>query len=165
MAVPSAFNSFTSTSFSFFADINDLQFSIVLRSSLKNSKKFWFILCKHICSNSSQFCILSNLVWGSGTNWFTIDIDIRFLPDIEPDDFTILGVDGSSHLLQASLDASNSRLTTAVDFITRNTSEVGTSSNWVGQLLDLLKMVSHGCSLPYLWLIPHDEWESRPRSK
>merc|ERR1712107_9707 len=135
--------------------MNDLQFSIVLRSSLQNPLELWLILGKHFCCDSSKLSIFSNLVRRSGTHWLSIDIHIGLLSHIEPDDLPILGVDAASHLLQTSLDTSQGGLTTAVDLVSWHSSEVGTAWHRVRQLLDLLKVVSHGSCLPYFWRLSH----------
>merc|ERR1719266_1583388 len=89
----------------FLANVNNFQFSIVLRSSLKNPLEFWLILCQHVSSDRPQLSVLSNLVWWPGTHGLPIDIHIRLLPHVEPEDLPVLGVDGPGDLLQAGLDA------------------------------------------------------------
>merc|ERR1719282_1154853 len=90
----------------------------------------------------SQLSVLSNLVGRSGTHRFSIDIHIRLLPHVEPDDGAILGVVGG-HLLQTLLEASQGWLTTTVDLESRNSSEVRNSRKRIWQLLDFIKMIQH----------------------
>merc|ERR1712032_1715371 len=60
------------------------------------------ILSKLLSSDSTKLSILSNLVGRPCTDRLTIDIDIGLLPHIEPDNLSILGVDGPSDLLQTA---------------------------------------------------------------
>ena len=40
--------------------------------------------------------------------------------------------------------------------VSRDPPKVGHPGDRLGELLDLVKVVSHGGCLPYLWLISHD---------
>merc|ERR1712055_353637 len=71
------------------------------------------------------------------------------LAHVDPNDGSILGV-LFTHLLDALFEALLGRLSTAVDFVARDPSEVGNAIDLVLQLLDLFEMVQHGSCLPYL---------------
>ena len=73
----------------------------------------------------------------------TIDVDSRFLSQVEPDDGSILGIDGAANLLQGLLEALDGGLAAAVDLEAGHAAEVGTSGDRVRQLLNLVEMVGH----------------------
>ena len=54
----------------------------------------------------------------------------------------LLGV-GGGHLLKGLLESLVSGLAAAVDLVSGHLSEVGASGDRVGELLDLLKVISH----------------------
>ena len=109
-------------------DINNLQFSSIQSlPSLTLSKEGSLLSLDNVSGDVSQLSVLSNLVWRPGTDWLTIDIDIRLLSHVKPDDGSILGVVGSSHLLKSLLKSLLGGLTTAVDLETWDSSEVWTS--------------------------------------
>ena len=56
-------------------------------------------------------------------------------------------IEVNTYLLECLFETILGGLTTAEDFVARNPPEVGDSFNFVGQLLDLLKVVQHGRSL------------------
>merc|ERR1712142_1225754 len=131
--------------------INILKLSIsILDTTVDNPEELFFILVKIFSSDIAKLSILSNLVGRSCTHWASIDINNGFLAHIQPDDLSVLGVDGSTDLFQGSLESGNCWLTTAIDLVTRHSSKVWNSINFIWKFLDLLKVVGHGHSLPYL---------------
>merc|ERR1719209_977832 len=114
-----------------------------------------FVSIESRSGDSSKLGILADLVWRPGADGSSIDVHIWLLPHVQPDDLPILGVDGAAHLLEAVLEALCSGLATAVDLVAWDPTEVRTANNGVGQLLDLLEVVRHGRSLPYLRIVGH----------
>ena len=93
----------------------------------------------------SLFRILfSDLVWRSGAEWFIIDIDHGLLPHVDPDNLARLGINLATGLVESIFKSRDSWLSAAVDLVPGNTAEVGDSGHWLGQLLDLLKMIRLG---------------------
>ena len=96
--------------------------------------------------------ILSDLVRRSGTHGVTVHIDGGLLPQVEPDDGAVLGVDTASHFLQHLLEPIKSWLATAVDLESWNSAEVRNPWDWIRKLLDLVKVVGHTDRLLH---VPH----------
>ena len=67
------------------------------------------------CSDVAQLGIFSYFIRRPSTDGISVNINIRLLSDIEPDDLPCLGVDGPCDLLQAGLHPGSSGLATAVD--------------------------------------------------
>merc|ERR1719221_1734263 len=80
--------------------------------------------------DGTKLSILSDLVGRPGTHGVAVHIDGRLLPQVEPDDGAVLGVDTASHFLQHLLESLKSWLTTAVDLEARNSAEV--RNTWDG---------------------------------
>merc|ERR1712045_84764 len=126
-------------------DINKLELAvIVLHLSFANTNKLSLILLELLPLNIAKLSVLSDLVGRPGAERLPIDIDGRLLPQVEPDNLAVLGVDGAAHLLQSLLEAISSGLAAQVDLVAGDPPEVGASGDWVGQLLDLLEVVGHG---------------------
>ena len=106
-------------------------------------------------SKTNALITLHSLVGVSGGERLAIDIDHGLLSQVEPDDLAVLGVDGSTHLLQALLKALSCGLATQVDLVSGDPPEVGTAGNGLWQLLNLFEVVGHGHSLPYLGIVTH----------
>ena len=83
------------------------------------------------------------LVGRSGTDGLSIDINIRLLSQIEPDDGSVLGVDIATDFLQSSLKTSQGGLAAAVDLEAGHPPEVGAARDGVGELLNLVEMIQH----------------------
>merc|ERR1719195_907643 len=141
-------------------NINKLELAIiVLHLSFAYTNKLSFILLQLLPLNIAKLGVLSDLVGRPGAERLPIDIDRRLLPQVEPDDLAILGVDGAAHLLKSLLETISSGLATQVNLVPGDPSEVGASRDGVGQLLDLLEVVGHGHSLPYLRIVRHPQAE------
>ena len=97
--------------------------------------------------------ILSDLVGRSGTHGVAVHIDSRLLPQVEPDDGAVLGVDAATHFLQSSLEARHSGLATAVHLEPWHPPEVRTPGDGIGELLDFVKMIQHADRSLH---VPHD---------
>merc|ERR1719318_374927 len=139
-------------------DVNKLKFaSILLCASFNDLNEFFFISLSRVTSDISQLSILSNLVWWASTDGFTVDIDIWFLAEVEPDDLSILRIGCAGDLGQSCLKPSNGGLAAAVDLVSWNSAEVGASGNWIRELLDLLEVIGHGGGLPNFWIFSHAE--------
>merc|ERR1719481_290104 len=84
-------------------DVNILEFAtILLHSSLSYSDKLHLICLDTVSGDITQLCILTNLVWRSSTDGFTIDINHGFLSQVQPNDLALLGVNLASDLLYTS---------------------------------------------------------------
>ena len=90
----------------------------------------------------------------------TIDIHSWLLSQVEPDDGSILGVDGATHLLKTLLETLQSGLSTGVDLEARHSPEVGAARNGIRKLLDLVKMVGHTDRLLH---VPHGGYTYRSK--
>merc|ERR1719187_2587353 len=82
---------------------------------------------------------------------------LGLLPQVQPDDGAVLGVDGAGHLLEDVLEASGSGLAGAVDLVAWDPVEVGGSGQRLRKLLDLVEGAGHGRGLPYLRVLRHPE--------
>merc|ERR1719471_1023937 len=134
-------------------NVNNLEFSSVgALSSLTLTKESSFLSLDDVSGDSSKLSILSNLVWWTSTDWVSIDINSWFLSQVEPDDGSILGIDGSTNLLKSLLEPINGGLSTAVDLEARNSTEVWKSRNWIWELLNFVEMVGHTDRLLH---VPH----------
>merc|ERR1712184_233855 len=138
------------------ADVDILQLvGVLLHATFNHPHELGFVSIESRSGDSSKLGILANLVWRPGADGSAVDVHIWLLPHVQPDDLPILGVDGAAHLLEAVLEALCSGLATAVDLVAWDPTEVRTANNGVRQLLDLLKVVCHGRSLPYLRIVGH----------
>merc|ERR1719153_833448 len=82
-------------------DVHHLDLATTIRSTfLHHLLELDFVSFDFVSGDVSEFCILSDLVWRSGTDGFSADVDVWFLSHVDPDDLAILGVDGATHLLQ-----------------------------------------------------------------
>ena len=112
-------------------DIHKLEFSIVvLHFSFTHSDKLYLIFLHFVPGDISKFSIFSNFIWRSSTEWLTIDIYTGLLSQIEPDNLAILRINSTTNFLQSLFKSISSGLTTQVDFVARNSSEIRTSRNW-----------------------------------
>merc|ERR1719397_1085699 len=128
----------------FLVDVNHLQLATVgALPPLNLFEKLHLILLDNVPGDISQFSVLSDLVRRPGTDGLTIDVDVRFLSQIEPDDRPVLGVDVTTDFLQSSLKPGQSGLTTAVNLEARNSPEVWTAGDGIRQFLDFVKMIQH----------------------
>ena len=91
----------------------------------------------------AQLGVLSDLVGRSSTHGLPVDVDVRLLSHVEPDDGAVLGVDRPADLLQGSLEPGQCWLAAAVDLEAGNSPEVGTAGNGIGELLDFVEVVQH----------------------
>ena len=140
-------------------DINMLEFScIILHLSLADPDELRLVLLDGVPGDVAELSVLADLVGRPGAQRLAVDIDHGLLSQVEPDDLAVLGVDGSAHLLQALLESLSCGLATEVDLVSGDPPEVGASGNRLRQLLDLLKMVSHGHGLPYLGIVTHPKY-------
>merc|ERR1719206_311682 len=92
-------SSLTSTSFSALLMSTNLSLPSFSFAAFNNLDEFFFISFSRITGDISKLSILSDLVWWTGTDGLTVNIDIWFLAEVEPDDLSVLGVVGSSDLL------------------------------------------------------------------
>merc|ERR1719312_2275808 len=140
----------------FLVDILSFQFSsIFILPHFTLLHKLNFISFGDISGYVAKLCIFSNLVWWTSTDRFSINIDIRLLAHIQPDYWPILWVLVPTNFVQSCFKTCNSRLSTAINFEARNSAEVRASREWVRQLLDIFKPISHtGC----ISHVPHDCW-------
>merc|ERR1712214_26386 len=125
-------------------NVNHLELaSINALPALALTKELGLLLLDNVSGDGPQLGVLPNLVGRPGADGLTIDIDIRLLPHVEPDDGAILGVGGAANLLQGLLKSLKGRLTTAVDLEAGHPPEVGTPGDGVGELLDLVEVIQH----------------------
>merc|ERR1719180_573404 len=130
-----------------------ISFSCLLTSRTLTLLSLAFIWPSHTLTNSassSSSCLLVTF-----PNSAYSPILFGGLAHIEPNDFLVLGIDLSTYLVEGGLKGRCSGLTTQVHLVTGDPSEVGDARDWIRQLLDLLKVVGHGHSLPYLRVIRH----------
>merc|ERR1711928_183428 len=149
-------SSLTSTSFSSLLMVT--YFSLPPFSFTRPSttlKKLGLIGLDEVTGDSSKLGIFSNLVWRPCANWLAVDIDIRLLPQVQPDDWAVLGVDRAGHLLEDDLDAIKGGLAAGVDLVAWDPVEVGTTWEGIRQLLHLVELVGHGRGLPYFRVVRH----------
>merc|ERR1719289_173516 len=138
------------------ADVDILQLvGVLLHATFNYPHELGFVGIESCSGDSAKLSVLADLVWWPRTDGGSIDVHIRLLPHVQPDDLTILGVDRAAHLLQAVLEALGRGLAAAVDLVAWDPTEVRTANNGVRQLLDLLEVVCHGRSLPYLRIVGH----------
>merc|ERR1711936_185654 len=134
-------------------DINNLQLSTVgALPSLALPGEGRLLCLDDVPGDGTKLSILSDLVGRSGTHGVTVHIDGGLLPQVEPDDGAILGVDAASHFLQDLLESLKSWLTTAVDLEARNSAEVWNTWDGIRKLLYLVKVVGHTDRLLH---VPH----------
>ena len=125
-------------------DINNLELaSIGALPALTLSKESSLLGLDDVPGDGSKLCILSNLVWRTSTDGVAIHIDSWLLAEIEPDDRSILGVDGATDLLKGLLESLDGWLSTAVDLESGNTTKVGNTGDWVGKFLYFVEMIGH----------------------
>ena len=141
-------------------DVNHLQLATIsLLSSLDLFQELHLVLLDNVPGDISKLCVLSNLeegiycnlmindniflIWRSGADRLSIDVDIRLLSQVEPDDGTVLGVGVATDFLQSCLEASQGWLTTAVHLEPGNSPEVWTARNGFRELLDFVEMIQH----------------------
>merc|ERR550534_2650892 len=132
----------------FLADGDILQLAAVLLHAALNH-------LEEVTGDSSKLGIFSNLVWRPCTNRLAVDIDIGLLPQVQPDDWAVLGVDGAGHLLEDVLDAIEGGLAAGVDLVAWDPVEVGTTWEGIRQLLHLVELVGHSRGLPYFRVVRH----------
>ena len=125
-------------------DINNLELAAIgALAALALSQEGSLLGLDDVPGDGSQLGVLANLVGWPGADGGAIDIDGGLLPQVEPDDGAVLGVDGAAHLLKALLETLQSRLAAGVDLEAGNSSEVGDSGDGVRKLLDLVEMIGH----------------------
>merc|ERR1719293_221903 len=140
----------------FLADGDILQLAaVLLHAALNHLEELGLIGLDEVAGDSSKLGIFSNLVWRPRANWLAVDIDIGLLPQVQPDDWAVLGVDGAGHLLEDVLDAIKGGLAAGVDLVAWDPVEVGTTWEGVRQLLHLVELVGHGRGLPYFRVVRH----------
>merc|ERR1719228_759568 len=140
----------------FLADGDILQLAaVLLHAALNHLEELGLIGLDEVTGDSSKLGIFSNLVWWPRANWLAVDIDIGLLPQVQPDDWAVLGVDGASHLLKDVLDAIEGGLAAGVDLVAWDPVEVGTTWEGIRQLLHLVELVGHGRGLPYFRVVRH----------
>merc|ERR1711990_487631 len=131
-------------------DVDILQLSTVgLGALLACLDEADLLLLDAVAGDIAELGVLSDLVRRAGAQGLSVNIDGWLLPQVEPDDLAVLGV-GGSDLLQGFLKAFSGGLATAVDLVARDSPEVWTPGNGVGQLLDLLEVIRHDC-----WILCH----------
>merc|ERR1719516_153693 len=134
-------------------DVNNLELSTVgALSSLALTKEGSLLSLDDVSGDGSKLGIFTNLVGRTSTDGVSVDINCGFLSQVEPDDGSILGIDGSTNLLKSLLEPINGGLTTAVDLESWNSAEVWKSGNWIGELLNFVEMVGHTDRLLH---VPH----------
>merc|ERR1712001_201748 len=97
-----------------------LLLSSILGFALKHFDKFCLILLDSIPGDVSQLSVFSDLVWRSGAEWFSIDIDHGLLPHVDPDNLARLGIDLATGLVESIFKSRGSWLSAAVDFVPGN---------------------------------------------
>jgi len=141
-------------------DVMNLDLAIAgLGSGFQNFVEFLLISLDGGTGDVAKFGVFTNLVWWTSADWVSVDVDDGLLAHVDPNDGSILGV-LFTHLFDALFEALLGGLSTAVDFVARDPSEVGDAIDLVLQLLDLFEMVQHGGCLPYLgvFVVTHFEW-------
>ena len=133
--------------------INNLELiSVRLEPLLDSLEELELPLLDDVPGDGPELGVLPDLVRGPGAHGLTIDIDIRLLSDIKPDDGAVLeliscvlrrklfhdhlGVDIAADLVQGSLKSGQGGLTAAVDLVSGDSAEVGTSGDGLRQLGD-----------------------------
>merc|ERR1719411_2435258 len=134
-------------------DVNILELSTVgLGALLAGLDEADLLLLDAVPGDIAELGVLTDLVWRTGAERLSVNIDGGLLPQVEPDDLPVLGV-GGGDLLQGFLKAFSGGLATAVDLVAWDSPEVGTPGHGVSQLLDLLKVIRHDC-----WVLCHLEF-------
>merc|ERR1719414_1794236 len=132
----------------FFGDIDDFDFAtVVFCASLQDLDEFHLVGLAAGPSDSSEFSVFADFVGGSSADGVAIDVDNGLLPHVHPNDRSILGPLVATSFFDGLFETILGGLTTAKDFVARHPPEVGNSIEFVGQLLDLFKVVQHGRSL------------------
>merc|ERR1712165_572596 len=141
-------------------DVHHLQLPAVgALPSLHHLEELHLVRLDDVPGDVAQLGVLSDLVGRSGTHGLPVDVDVRLLPHVEPDDGAVLGVDRPADLLQGSLEPGQCWLVAAVDLEAGNPPEVGTAGNGIGELLYFVKMVEHTDRGLH---VPHDGGVSCP---
>ena len=141
-------------------DVDHLQLAAVgALPSLHHLEELHLVRLDDVPGDVAQLGVLSDLVGRSGTHGLPVDVDVRLLPHVEPDDGAVLGVDRPADLLQGSLEPGQCWLAAAVDLEAGNPPEVGTAGNGIGELLYFVKMVEHTDRGLH---VPHDGGVSCP---
>merc|ERR550519_202392 len=131
--------------------------SVLLGTSLHHLLELQLVGLDGVPGDISKLGVLSDLVGRPGAEGLTVDIHVGLLPQVQPDDGAVLGVDGAGHLLEDVLEAGGSGLTSAVDLVAWDPVEVGGSDHRLRELLDLVEGAGHGRGLPYLRVLRHPE--------
>merc|ERR1712020_322866 len=131
--------------------------SVLLGASLHHLLELQLVGLDGVPGDISKLGVLSDLVGRPGADGLTVDIHVGLLPQVQPDDGAVLGVDGAGHLLEDVLEASGSGLASAVDLVAWDPVEVGGSDHRLRKLLDLVEGAGHGRGLPYLGVLRHPE--------
>merc|ERR1712062_747655 len=138
------FSSLTSTSFSSLEMVTYFSlppFSFTRPSTtLKNSASSALIRSR-VTAPSSAY---SPILFGGLAQIGCPLTHVRLLPQVKPDDRSILWVDGSGDLLKDVLDALEGRLASGVDLVARDPVEVWSARQRVRQLLHFVELVGHG---------------------
>merc|ERR1719414_1602903 len=133
---------------SFFGDIDDFDFAtVVFCASLQDLDEFHLVGLAASPSDSSEFSVFADFVGGPSADGVAIDVDNGLLPHVHPNDRSILGPLVATSFFDGLFKTILGGLTTAEDFVSGHPPEVGDSIEFVGQLLDLFKVVQHGRSL------------------
>merc|ERR1719397_1844862 len=107
------------------ADVDILQLvGILLHATFNHPHELGFVGIESCSGDSAKLGVLANLVWWPRADGSSVDVHIRLLPHVQPDDLAILGVDGAAHLLQAVLEALGRGLAAAVDLVAWDPTEV-----------------------------------------
>merc|ERR1719220_1868495 len=127
--------------------------TVLLGASLNHLLELQLISLDRVPGNISKLSILSDLVGRPGADGLAVDVHVGLLPQVQPDDGAVLGVDGAGHLLEDALEAGGSGLAGAVDLVARDPVEVRGSGQRLRKLLDLVEGAGHGRGLPYLGVL------------
>ena len=114
--------------------------------------------CAKIVTTKTYKCKMVLLNLSPGTDGVAVDVHNGLLPHVDPDDLAILGPPFAD-LLTSLQETLLGGLTTAEDFVAGDATEVGDSFNFVFQLLDFFKVISHSHFAPYfgiLSFVTHD---------
>merc|ERR1712038_1976910 len=129
--------------------------STIFSPFFEHPTKFGLISFNRFSSNIAKFSVFSNFVWRSGAARTSIDIYNRFLSHIQPNNGSIFRPFFATSLLNGGSKSINGGLTATVNFVAGHASEIRNSFDFVFEFLDFIKVVLHGHSLPYFWIIWH----------
>merc|ERR1719348_2211953 len=97
-------------------DVDHLQFaSVVVLPHLALLEEFHLVGLGDVSGDVPELGVLADLVGGAGADGLSVNVDIRLLAQVEPDDGTVLGVLVTAPLVQRILEALDGGLAAAVD--------------------------------------------------